>query len=280
MKLQYAVPVLQYSSTVLDHLRCQDADRDAGTMEHLEYFEWVDEKPGTLPCSEFTVGAQWTQSFFGASPSYPMRLSVPNWFKKSDFHYSNIPIPIFQCVCWISPDPNIPISQSQYSNACAEFPQIPISQYPNISQSQYSNACAEFPQIPISQYPPQYSNACAEFPQIPISQYPNPNIPMLVLNFPRSQYPNVPISIFQCLCWISPDPNIPISQSQYSNACAEFPQILISQYPNIPIPIFQCLCWISPDPNIPISQYSNACAEFPQIHSTTSVTSRNQQKTV
>ena len=247
MKLQYAVPVLQYSSTVLDHLRCQDADRDAGTMEHLEYFEWVDEKPGTLPCSEFTVGAQWTQSFFGASPSYPMRLSVPNWFKKSDFHYSNIPIPIFQCVCWISPDPNIPISQSQYSNACAEFPQIPISQYIPIPIFQCLCWISPDPNIPIS--PPQYSNACAEFPQIPISQYPNPNIPMLVLNFPRSQYPNVPISIFQCLCWISPDPNIPISQSQYSNACAEFPQILISQYPppNIPMLVL----------NFPRSQYPN-----------------------
>ena len=84
MKLQYAVPVLQYSSTVLDDLRCQDVDRDAGTMEHL------DEKP------------------------------------EAHYHVPNS--------LWMPNELNQILARASY----------------------------------------------------PISQYPNPNIPMLVLNFPRS----------------------------------------------------------------------------------------------
>ena len=190
------------------------------------------------PWSIWSILNEWMRN--PAHYHVPNSLWVPN-----ELNHFLARARLIQCDCPSPTDSKnqisiIPISQSQYFNACAEFPQIPISQYPspnipmlvlNFPRSQYPNIpIYPNPNIPMlvlnfprSQYPnipPQYSNACAEFPQIPISQYPNPNIPMLVLNFPRSQYPN-----------------IPMSQSQYSNACAEFPQIPIYQYPNPNIPM-------------------------------------------
>ena len=153
MKLQYAVPVLQYSSTVLDHLRCQDVDRDAGTMEHLEYFEWVDEKPE-------------------AHYHVPNSLWMPN-----ELNQILARARLIQCDC-----PSPTDSKNQIS-------MIPIS-HPNI------------PMLVLN---------------FPRSQYPNPNIPMLVLNFPRSRYPNI----------LNPNPNSPM-------LVLNFPR---SQYPNPNIPM-------------------------------------------